>query len=162
MPESAGADGGGSTGGAESRPVRGLAVRGLAVRLFSRKAAAMLARNTVVSCGAFAFDLLLLWALVSLADWGKLEAAALGFVVANTLHYALGRSWIFRGTERGIAGGYVYFLINAGIGLCVTMTLYAAFLRYTPINYIVARVVVSVFAGLAVFVLNAVLNFRRL
>jgi len=157
MPESAGADGGGSVDEAEKRPARGLAAR-----LFSREAAAMLARNTVVSCGAFAFDILLLWALVSLAEWSKLEAAALGFVAANTLHYALGRSWIFRGTERGIAGGYVYFLINAGIGLCVTMTLYAAFLRYTPINYIVARVVVSVFAGLAVFVLNAVLNFRRL
>ena len=29
-------------------------------------------------------------------------------------------------------------------------------------NYLVARVVVSVFAGLAMFVLNAVLNFKRL
>ena len=122
----------------------------------------MLVRNTVVSCLTFAFDLVLLWALVRLAGWGKLEAAALGFIAANTLQYTLGRSWIFRGTERGVADGYVYFLINAGIGLFVTMTLYAAFLRFTPINYIVARVVVSVFAGLAVFVLNAVLNFRRL
>jgi putative flippase GtrA len=134
----------------------------LAARLLSRKAAAMLARNTVVSCLAFAFDIVLLWALVRLVGWGKLEAAALGFVAANTLHYALGRSWIFRGTERGIADGYVYFLANAAVGLFVTMALYAAFLRYTPINYIVARIIVSVFAGLAVFLLNAVLNFRRL
>jgi putative flippase GtrA len=136
--------------------------RGLAARLFTRDAAAMLMRNTVVSCFAFAFDLVLLWALVRLAGWGKLEAAVLGCVAANTLHYALGRRWIFRGTERGVTDGYVYFLINASIGLFLTMTLYAAFLRFTPINYIVARVVVSVFAGLAVFVLNAVLNFRRL
>jgi putative flippase GtrA len=143
----------------DERPRR---ARGLAARIFSRDAAAMLARNTVVSCFAFAFDLILLWALVRLAGWGKLEAAALGFVAANTLHYALGRSWIFHGTERGVADGYVYFLINAVVGLFVTMTLYAAFLRFTPINYIVARVVVSVFAGLVVFVLNAVLNFRRL
>lgn len=122
----------------------------------------MLARNTVVSCFCFAFDLLLLWGLVRLAHMGKLEAAALGFVAANTLHYVLGRSWIFRGTDRAVASGYIYFLINAAVGLTVTMVLYAAFLRYTPINYIVARVVVSVFAGLAVFVLNAVWNFRRL
>ena len=122
----------------------------------------MLARNTLVSCIAFTFDMLLLWGLVSLAGWGKLAAAALGFVAANTFHYVLGRSWIFRGTERGIAAGYAYFLINAGIGLIVTMLLYAAFLRYTPVNYLVARVIVSVFAGLAMFVLNAVLNFRRL
>jgi putative flippase GtrA len=134
----------------------------LAARLLSRNAAAMLARNTVVSCVAFGFDLALLWALVRWAGMGKLEAAALGFVAANTLHYALGRTWIFRGTERGVAAGYAYFLINASVGLVVTIALFAAFLRFTSINYIVARIVVSVFAGLAVFLLNAVLNFRRI
>lgn len=122
----------------------------------------MLARNTVVSCFAFAFDLALLWALVQLAGWGKLEAAAIGFVAANTLHYALGRSWIFRGTERGVAAGYVYFLINSGVGLVVTMTLYAAFLRFTPIDFLVARILVSLVAGLVVFLLNAMFNFCRL
>lgn len=136
--------------------------QGLMARLLSRKAGAMLARNTVVSCFAFAFDLALLWALVRWAGIGELPAAAIGFVAANTLHYALGRSWIFRGTERAVASGYVYFLVNAVIGLGVTMALYAAFLRFTGLNYLVARVIVSVFAGLAVFVLNAVLNFRRL
>ncbi|MVW56068.1 GtrA family protein [Sphingomonas sp. MAH-6] len=121
----------------------------------------MLGRNTAVSCMTFLFDLVLLWGLVRLG-WGKLEAAAFGFVVANTIHYALGRTWIFAGTERGLTSGYAYFLINAALGLAITVTLYAAFLDYTPINYIVARVLVSVFAGLAVFLLNAILNFRRL
>ena len=134
----------------------------LAARLLSRKAGAMLVRNTVVSCLAFAFDLGLLWALVQWAGMDKLLAAAIGFIAANTLHYALGRSWIFRGTERGVASGYLYFLVNAAIGLAITMILYAAFLRFTAINYLGARIIVSVFAGLAVFVLNAVLNFRRL
>jgi len=138
------------------------APKGLAARLLSRKAAAMLGRNTVVSCGCFAFDLALLWALVRFAGLGKLPAAALGFVAANSIHYAIGRSWIFRGTDRAVAAGYVFFLINAVVGLVVTIVLYAAFLRFTPINYLVARIVVSAFAGLAVFVLNAVWNFRRL
>ena len=31
----------------------------------------------------------------------------------------------------------------------------------TPMNYLVARVIVSVFAGLAVFGLNASINFRQ-
>lgn len=122
----------------------------------------MLARNTVVSCLTFVLDLVLLWALVQLARIDKLEAAAIGFVAANTLHYALGRGWIFRGTKRGIAAGYVYFLINASIGLAVTVLLYAAFLRYVLLNYLVSRIIVSVFAGLSVFALNAALNFRRL
>ena len=128
----------------------------------SRRAAAMLGRNTVVSTAVFALDIVLLWALVQLGGMGKIGAAAIGFVAANSMHYVLGRSWIFAGTERGVAAGYVYFLINAGVGMGITLGMYAAFLAWTPINYLVARVIVSVFAGLAVFLLNAVLNFRRL
>jgi putative flippase GtrA len=55
----------------------------------------MLARNTVVSCGVFAFDLALLWALVELSGMGKLLAAALAFIAANSIHYVFGRTWIF-------------------------------------------------------------------
>lgn len=93
---------------------------------------------------------------------GKVEATALAFIVANSIHYAFGRGWIFRGTERAIAEGYVYFLVNAGIGLVITVGLFAALIRWTPINYLVARVLVSVVSGLTVFLLNAMLNFRRL
>ena len=93
---------------------------------------------------------------------GKVAAAALAFVIANSIHYAFGRGWIFKGTDRGVAEGYVYFLINAGIGLVITVGLFAAMIRWTPINYLVARVLVSVVSGLTVFLLNAVLNFRRL
>jgi putative flippase GtrA len=92
----------------------------------------------------------------------KLVAAAAAFIAANSLHYGFGRTWIFRGTERRVVSGYLYFLINAGVGLAVTMVLFAAFIQWTSINYIVARVLVSVVAGLTVFLLNAILNFRRL
>lgn len=122
----------------------------------------LLARNTVVSCLVFAIGLALLWALVELWDINKLVAAAAGFLVANSIHYALGRAWIYRGTERGMASGYAYFLVNAGIGLVITIAVFAAFLRWTSLHYLVARVVVSVFAGLAMFLLNALLNFKRL
>jgi putative flippase GtrA len=122
----------------------------------------MLARNTVVSCGVFAFDIALLWLLVERAGMGKIAAAVLAFVIANSLHYGFGRSWIFRGTDRALASGYFYFLVNAGIGLVITIGLFAAMIRWTSVNYLVARVLVSVVAGLTVFVLNAALNFRRL
>jgi putative flippase GtrA len=122
----------------------------------------MLARNTVVSCGVFAFDLALLWLLVEQGGMGKVVAAVIAFVVANSLHYGFGRSWIFRGTDRAVASGYFYFLVNAAIGLAITIGLFAAMIRWTSVNYLVARVLVSVVAGLTVFVLNAVFNFRRL
>ena len=134
----------------------------LAKRLLSRHAAILLARNTVVSCLVFAIGLAVLWALVELWGVDKLVAAGVGFLVSNSIHYALGRAWIYRGTEREVASGYAYFLVNAGIGLVITIALFAAFLRWTSLNYLVARVVVSVFAGLAMFLLNATLNFKRL
>ena len=134
----------------------------LAKRLWSRNAAVLLARNTVVSCLVFAIGLAVLWALVELWAVDKLIAAAAGFLVSNSIHYAFGRAWIYRGTERGVAPGYVFFLVNAGIGLVITIALFAAFLRWTSIHYLAARVLVSVFAGLAMFLLNAILNFKRL
>jgi len=135
--------------------------KGLLPRLVSLRVGAMLWRNTVVSCGVFLVGLAVLWTLVQWAGMDEVPAAAIGFVTANSLHYVLGRAWIFRGTDRGAASGYALFLINAGVGLVVTMALYAALLQLSSLHYLTARVIVSVFAGLVVFVLNAVFNFRQ-
>nr|WP_269748068.1 GtrA family protein [Altererythrobacter lutimaris] len=121
----------------------------------------MLVRNTVVSSGVFLIGLGVLWLLVERAGMDEVPASGIGFVVANSLHYILGRAWIFRGTTRGVASGFALFLVNGLIGLGITMALMAVLLALTPINYLVARVLVSVFAGLTIFVLNAVWNFRR-
>ena len=119
----------------------------------------MFARNTIVGTVVFAVDIMILWALVDLGRISTLIAATIGFVVASTLHYAAGRKWIFTGSDRPIATGYFYFIINAGIGLLITIAMLAIFLRWTSINYLVARVIVSLFAGLVTFLLNAVLIF---
>lgn len=136
--------------------------RSIVHRLLSLNAAAMLGRNTVVSCFTFVVGLVLLWLLVEEVGLVRVPAAALSFLFATTLHYVFGRTWIYRGTERGLAVGYGYFLINAGVGLAVTTVLFAALIELTSIHYIVARVLVSVVAGLVMFLLNAILNFRRL
>lgn len=140
------------------RPIK----RGITRRLLSINAAAMLGRNTLVSTGTFLTGLGVMWLLVEQAGVAKVPAAATSFIVATSLHYLFGRAWIFRGTERGVAAGYAYFLINAGVGLIVTTGLFAALIAFTAINYLVARVLVSLVAGLMMFLLNAMLNFRRL
>ena len=132
---------------------------GLVRRLLTFRVGAMFVRNTIVSCVAFAFDLALLAALVELLAMHKLAAVTLAFLAAVTFHYVLGRVWIFPGSERGVTAGYVYFIVNATIGLVVTVALFAAFV-WLGLHYIPARIVASVFAGLTVFLLNAVLNFR--
>jgi putative flippase GtrA len=134
---------------------------GLIARLLTLRVGAMLWRNTVVSCFVFVIGLGVLYVLVEKGHVPEVPAGGIGFLVANSLHYVLGRSWIFRGSERGAASGYALFLLNALVGLAVTMGLFALFLKYTPLHYLFARVLVSVFAGLVVFMLNAVFNFRR-
>ena len=127
----------------------------------SARVGAMLFRNTVVSCSVFGLGLIVLWALVTWGHIDKVVAAGISFIVANTLHYVLGRSWIFHGTDRAMHTGYILFLINSGVGLLVTLGLYALILKFTSMDFVTARILVSLFAGLLVFVLNAVLNFRQ-
>ena len=130
-------------------------------RLFSRRGAALLARNTVVSTFVFLLGLGLLWLLVERLGLAKVPAAALSFLCSNSIHYIFGRTWIYRGTERKVAAGYAFFIINAVFGLGITVGLFAAFVEL-GLHYLLARVVASIFAGLALFVLNAVLNFKSL
>lgn len=130
-------------------------------RLFRRRGAVLLARNTVVSTFVFLLGLGLLWLMVERLGVAKVPAAGLSFLVSNSIHYLFGRTWIYRGTERKVAAGYAYFLINAVLGLGITVGLFAAFIEL-GLHYLLARVVASVFAGLALFLLNAVLNFRSL
>lgn len=115
----------------------------------------------MVSVGVFVLGLALLWLLVERFAVPKVPAAALSFLASNTIHYVFGRTWIYRGTTRRVAAGYAYFLVNAGVGLAVTLVLFAGFLEL-GLHYILSRIVTSVFAGLVLFVLNAMFNFRSL
>ena len=131
-------------------------------RFFTRRTGGMLVRNTVVSTGTFLLGLGVLWVLVEWAGVDPVVGTAISFLIANSFHYIFGRTWIFAGSDRNLATGYALFLINAVVGLIVTVGLFWVLTHWTPINYLVARVIVSVFAGLAVFGLNATLNFKRL
>lgn len=131
-------------------------------RFWNRRAGGMLWRNTVVSTGVFLGGLALLWLLVEFHGVDPTIATGVSFMLATSVHYVFGRSWIFSGTERKLASGYAIFFVNAIVGLLVTVGLFWVMTEFTPINYIAARIIVSVFAGLAVFALNAVLNFRQL
>lgn len=122
----------------------------------------MLFRNTVVSCAVFAFSLILLWIFVQKLGMNKYRATTISFIVSNGSHYILGRVWIFRGSSRGVGSGLLYFFINALVGFVVTIALFALFTDGLGMNYLVARVIASLFAGLAIFALNALVNFKSL
>lgn len=130
-------------------------------RFLNRRVGAMLLRNTVSSSLSFLVSIGVLWLLVTYADMDEVLAAAIGFVAAQSVHYALARGWIFPESDRAVGTGYVIFLANAGLGMAITVSLYALLLDWTGMNYLVARVLVSVVAGLAMFLSNATLNFRK-
>ena len=130
-------------------------------RFLNRRVGAMLLRNTVSSSLSFLVSIGVLWLLVTYADMDEVLAAAIGFVTAQSVHYALARGWIFPESARAVGTGYVIFLANAGLGMAITVSLYALLLDWTGMNYLVARVLVSVVAGLAMFLSNATLNFRK-
>ena len=131
-------------------------------RLVSLHGFTLLARNTVVSVLTFSVGVALMGVVVELFGANEVLSAGASFLAATSLHYTLGRSWVYRGTQRGVAAGYGYFLMNAGIGLALTVSLFAVLISWTPMNYLVARVLVSIFAGLAMFIPNATLNFKQI
>jgi putative flippase GtrA len=131
-------------------------------RFLSRQAARLFAQNAVAGTASFVFGLFLMWLCVDVWAINDVWAAGLSFLTATSVHYVIARTWVFRGTKRRLALGYGYFLVNAGVGLLITVLGFAALMRWTAMNYLVARTVVSVVAGVAIFVLNASLNFKRL
>lgn len=122
----------------------------------------LFARNTAASFFVFGVDIALLWVAVQFWGISQMVAATGAFLIAMTIHYVLARLWVFRGTQRGVATGYAYFLVNAGIGLVVTLGAFWVLIESTQLHYLVARAVASIVAGILVFFLNAIFNFKAL
>lgn len=122
----------------------------------------MFGRNTVASTITFALDLAILWGLVELAGFPRVPAAVVAFLIPMVVFYVLERQWVFAGTERGVAAGFVFFAVNVGIGFAVMLAVYWSLLLVTDIHYLIARILASVANGVVMFVLNGVFNFKRL
>ena len=131
-------------------------------RIAKRRTATLLGRSTIVNIATFLFDLALLGALVELFGVSYIPAVAGAFLLAISINYGVSRLWVFPHSDRGLARGYVYFLITAGIGLLVTMAVFMLLLEVAGLFYIVARIIASAAAGLIVFALNAVWNFKAI
>jgi putative flippase GtrA len=126
------------------------------------KGAALFGRNTVASIVCFGIDVAILWVLVEFAGFTYLPGATVAFLIAMSIQYLISRVWVFRGTKQGVAKGYVWFLVNAGIGLVITLAVFAAFIWWVGVHYLIARLIASALAGIAVFFLNALFNFKEL
>lgn len=122
----------------------------------------MFGKNTVASTIAFLLDLAILWSLVELAGLPRLMSAVIAFLIPMVVFYILERKWVFPDSDRGTASGFVYFMVNIGIGFLVMLAVFWALLHFTPLHYLVSRVVASMVSGIVIFLLNGVFNFKQL
>ena len=128
-----------------------------------RRGGKLFVRNTWTSLIAFSLDLVILWVLVNFAGMAQIVAASIGFLVGISVHYLLSRKFVFPHSEREVGRGYIYFMLNAGVGLIVTIGLFWGLMALLPqVHYLVLRGIASIAAGVVVFVLNAVFNFKEL
>jgi putative flippase GtrA len=131
-------------------------------RIARRRTAKLLGRSTIVNIATFVLDLAVLSASVELLGMPYIPAAAGAFLLAITINYGVSRRWVFQDSDRGLATGLIYFFVNAVIGLLATMAVFVLLLEIANLFYIVARVIASAVAGLIVFALNAIWNFKAI
>ncbi|HUG46725.1 MAG TPA: GtrA family protein [Sphingomicrobium sp.] len=124
--------------------------------------AKMLGRNTIASIFSFLLDLAILVSLVEFAGFPRVPAAAVAFVIPMITFYFLQREWVFPDTSRGVASGFVYFVIIMGIGFVSMLAVFWTLLEVTSLHYVLARILASFVYGIIVFVLNGMLNFKQL
>ena len=122
----------------------------------------MFGRNTVASTIAFALDLAILWGLVEFFHVPRVIAAVIAFVIPMVVFYFLSREWVFPDTKRGVASGFVFFMMNIGIGFVVMLAIFWTLLEFTSLYYLLARVAASVVSGIVIFLLNGYFNFKQL
>jgi putative flippase GtrA len=117
-------------------------------------------RYAAIGVSTLAFDLLLLAGATELLRIPYYLATPFAFLIAVSLNYALSRSFVFRGTERPLHHGYAYFILIALAGaLAITGAVYLL-VTYLHLYYLVARIIVAGFVGMANYLANLHWNFR--
>ena len=117
-------------------------------------------RYTTIGVSTLTFDLLLIALLTQVFGVPYYISTPLGFLVAVSINYFLSRQMVFRGTERPVHHGYAYFILIAGTGaLAITGAVYAL-VTYAHLHYLVARIGVAGFVGIANYLLNLYFNFK--
>jgi len=113
-----------------------------------------------VGGSTFAFDLLILWLMTEFMGIPYYISTPLAFMIAVSLNYFASRLLVFKGTERLVHHGYVYF-ITVAIGGAFLITVSVAFLIETLLlHYLVARVLVACAVGILNYLFNLHINFR--
>jgi putative flippase GtrA len=117
-------------------------------------------RYTAVGVSTFLFDLSLLWVQVEKFHVYYLHAAVSSFLIAVSVNYFLSRRWVFKGSARRLAAGYLYFFKTAVAGAFTTGFLMWLFSTATNGNYLPIRIIIAAIIGIGNYLIHLYLNFR--
>lgn len=117
-------------------------------------------RYAGVGVSTFLFDLALLAAFTELLHIPYYLGTPVAFLIAVSINYALSRTHVFRGTQRSIHHGYLYFIGFALLGALAATGGTALLVTALGVQYLVARVLVAAVTGMANYLLNLHLNFK--
>ncbi len=117
-------------------------------------------RYTLVGGGTFGFDLILLYVVTEYLGVPYYIATAGAFLVAVSINYFISRRFVFKGTERGMHSGYLYFILIALAGAAITTTGVMLLVTYGGLYYMIARVLVAFVVGTINYLSNLFFNFR--
>lgn len=108
----------------------------------------------------FAFDLVLLWLFIQVFEVPYLYATAIAFLIALSVNYFLSRRFVFKGTNRPVGKGYMYFIAVAILGAAVTTFCMWLLSNYTDLHFTIARTLIAAVIGLVGYIANLFLNFK--
>ena len=117
-------------------------------------------RYSTVGVSTFLFDLLLLGIFIDILSINYLVATGVAFLCAVSVNYAISRVWVFRGTERTLGRGYIYFIQIALLGAGVTVGVMWFITTFTALHYMLARIAVAGVVGMWNYTMNLFVNFR--
>ncbi len=124
------------------------------------KALKRFTKYSVIGVSTLAFDLVLLAGLTQLLSVPYYLSTPIAFLVAVSINYALSRRLVFRGTERPVHHGYMYFVLIAIMGAFLITAAVYLLVTFFAFHYLVARVGIAGFVGLANYLTNLHWNFR--
>ena len=124
------------------------------------KAFSRFIRYSLVGVGTFLIDLLLLYSATTILHIPYYISTAVSFFIAVNINYFISRAHIFKGSERSMGLGYLYFLCIVLAGAAATTGLVVLLVKYVGLYFLVARIIVAGIIGVCNYLINLYFNFK--
>lgn len=117
-------------------------------------------KYSAIGALTFAFDLGLLYVLVSILSVNYIFATGLGFTLAISTNYVLSRKYVFKGTARSFKAGYMHFVVIAAVGLLAVTSAMYVLVGVLGFNYLLSRIGIAAVVGAWNYTMNLFVNFK--